>query len=177
MGDEYILVNSILGSFHQGNVEKFGDTVGRQCICTAIFAIAYASFKSLGIWKKCDLDVNLMNGDQLHKSLDRTDYLSVTDLPEIFQVGSVQVNVEYNINKYGTLKNGSVSAEELSEIFRSVSDILQEKSASFFVQSFCFAIFFRYHSLYIFDSHSRNSLGFQIHQELQFCSVFLAMTI
>ena len=66
-----------------------------------LFAIAYASFKRLGIWKKCDLDVILMNGDQLHKSLDRTDYLSVTDLPETFQVGSVQVNVEYNINKYG----------------------------------------------------------------------------
>ena len=82
-------------------------------------------------------------------------------MPETFQVGSVQVNVEYNINKYGTLKNGTVSVEELSEIFRSVSDELQEKSALSFVQGFCFAIFFRNHSLYIFDSHSQNSVGFQ----------------
>ena len=52
MGDEYILVNSIQGSFHQGNVEKFGDTAGRQCTCMALFAITYASFKRLGIWKK-----------------------------------------------------------------------------------------------------------------------------
>ena len=37
--------------------------------------------KRLGIWKKCDLDVILMNRDQLCKSLDRTDYLSVTNLP------------------------------------------------------------------------------------------------
>ena len=56
-----------------------------------------------------------MKGDQLYKSLDRTDYLSVTDLSEIFQVGSVQGNIEYSINKYGTLKNSTVSPEELSE--------------------------------------------------------------
>ena len=49
MGDEYILVNSVQGSFHQGNVEKFGDTAGRQCTCIALFTIAYASFKRLAI--------------------------------------------------------------------------------------------------------------------------------
>ena len=76
MGDEYILVNSMQGSFHQGNVEKFGDTTGRQCTCMALFAIAYGSFKRLGIWKKCDLDVILMNGDMFYKSLYRTNYLS-----------------------------------------------------------------------------------------------------
>ena len=156
MGDEYILVNSMQGSFHQGNVEKFGDTTGRQCTCMALFEIAYGSFKRLGIWKKCNLDVILMNGDMLYKSLDRTNYLSVTDLPESFQVGSVQVNVEYNINKYGTLRNGTASAEKLSDIFRPVSDELQEKSALFFVQGFCFPVFFRNHSLHIFR---RNSVG------------------
>ena len=64
-------------------------------------------------------------------------------MPETFQVGSIQINVEYTINKYGTSRNGTVSAEELSEIFRSVSDELQEKSALFFVQSFCFGIYFK----------------------------------
>ena len=43
MGDEYILVNSMQGSFHQGNVEKFRDRAGRQCTCMALFAIAYVS--------------------------------------------------------------------------------------------------------------------------------------
>ena len=36
---EYILV--------QGNDEKHGDTVGGQCTCIALFAIACASFKRL----------------------------------------------------------------------------------------------------------------------------------
>ena len=74
-----------------------------------------------------------MNKDQLYKSLDRTDYLRVTDLPETFQVESVEFDIEYNINKYGTLRNGTVSAGALSGIFRSVSNVLQEKSALFFV--------------------------------------------
>ena len=43
MEDENISVNSIQGSFHQGNTEKY------VCTCMALFAIAYASFKSLGI--------------------------------------------------------------------------------------------------------------------------------
>ena len=115
MGAEYILANGIQGSFHQGNVEKFGDTAGRHCTCMSLFAIAYDSFKRLGIWNKCDLGVVLMRGDQLYKSLDRTDSLSVTDFSETFQVGSVQVNIEYNINKNGTLRNNIVSPEELSE--------------------------------------------------------------
>ena len=115
MGAEYILANSIQGPFHQGNVERFGDTAGRHCPCMSLFAMAYDSFKRLGIWNKCDFDVVLMKGDQLYKCLDRTDYLSVTDLSETFQVGSVQVNIEYNINKYRTLKNSTVSPEELSE--------------------------------------------------------------
>ena len=111
MEGEYILVNNLHASFHQVNVEKFGDANGRQCTCMAVFSIEYANFKRLGIWKKCDLDVILMNGDQLYKGLDRTDYLSVTNLPETFHVGSVQVNVEYNINKYSTLRNCTVSAK------------------------------------------------------------------
>ena len=128
----------------------------------ARLAIAYVSFKRLGIWKKFDLDVILTNGDQLYESSDRTDYLSVTDLPETFQVGYVQGNVEENINRYGTLRNGTVSAEELSEIFRSVTNELQENRVLFFAQGFCFAIFFWNHSFCIFDSHSRNSVRSQI---------------
>ena len=153
IGDEYILVNSIQGSFHLGNVEKFGDTAGRQCTCMVLFAIAYASFKRLRIWKKCELDVILMNGDQLYKSLDRIDSLSVTDLPGTFQVGSVQVNVEYNINKYGTLGNGTLPAEKLSEIFRSVSNKLQEKMHYFLCKVFVL-LYFSGITVYIFLIHT-----------------------
>ena len=89
------------------------------------------------------------------------DYLSVTNSWETFQGGSVQINVEHKFNKYNTLRDDTVSDEELSEIFRSVSKELPEKSTFFFAQGFCFAIFLRNHSLYIFDLHSQSSEGFQ----------------
>ena len=47
--EDSTLLNSMQGSFQQGNIEKFGDTAGRQCTCMALFAIAYASFKKLNI--------------------------------------------------------------------------------------------------------------------------------
>ena len=47
MGDEYILVNSMQGSFHQGNVEKIEDTAGRQWAYMALFAIAYNHFHNI----------------------------------------------------------------------------------------------------------------------------------
>ena len=42
----------------------------------------------------------LINGNQLYKSLNRAGYLSVHDLPDRFQIGSVEVKVEYNTNNY-----------------------------------------------------------------------------
>ena len=111
-----------------------------------------------------------MNGNQLFKSLDRTGYLSVTDLSETFQVGSVQVNVEYNINKYCTLRNGTVSAEELAEIFRSVSD--------YFLCKVVVLLHFSGITVYMFliDTAEIQS-EFKLHHELQFCSDLLVMTI
>ena len=55
--------------------------------------------------------------------MGRKDYLTVTNLSETFRVRYVQVNVEYSINKYGTLKNGTVSAEELSDIFKYLQNL------------------------------------------------------
>ena len=112
--EDYILLNSMQGSFHQRNIDKFGDTAGKQFICMVHFAIAYANFRKLNIWRNCDLDIILINGDQLYKTLNRTNYLSVNDLPDRFQIGSVQVQVEYNINKYGILRCNAVSREELA---------------------------------------------------------------
>ena len=94
--EDYTL-NSMQDSFHQRNIEKFGDTAGRQC--------------TRG---KCDLDIILTSEDQLYKSLNRTDDLNVNDLPDRFRIGSVQVQVEYNINNYGILMCNAVSREGLA---------------------------------------------------------------
>ena len=102
--EDYTL-SSMQHSFHQRNTEKFGDTAGRQC--------------TRG---KCDLDIILTSGDQLYKSLNRTDDLNVNDLPDRFQIGSVQVQVEYNNNNYGILLCNAVSREGLAYIFSRASE-------------------------------------------------------
>ena len=51
---------------------------------------------------------------------------------------------------------------------------MQEKSALLFVQGFCFAIFFRIHSLYNFDSPIRNSVGSQTTSETSVLLRFLS---
>ena len=105
--------------------------------------------------------------------------ISITDLPDTFQVESVQVNVEYkyDINKYGTIINDTASAEELSEIFTSVSDELQKKSTLFLYKVF-FLLYFSGITVYIFLIHTAEIVqDFKLHQGLRFCSVFLVMSI
>ena len=100
-----------------------------------LFAIAFVIYRRLDIWRNCGLDIILIKGNQLYNSLNRTDYLSINDLPDRFQIGSVQVQVEYNINNYGIISRESS----------------QDQDKLFFVQGFCFAIFFRNRITYAFD--------------------------
>ena len=102
--EDYTL-NSMQHSFHQRNIEKFGDTAGRQC--------------TIG---KRDLEIILTSGDQLYKSINRTDDLNVNDLRDRFQIGSVQVQVEYNNNNYCILMCNAVSREGLAYIFSRASE-------------------------------------------------------
>ena len=70
--------------------------------------------------------------------------------------------MEYNINNYGILRCNAVSREGLAYIFRRASESSQDQDALLFVQGICFAVFFRNHTTYVFDSHSsRNSAGLQ----------------
>uniref|UniRef100_A0A7M5V1Y9 Uncharacterized protein n=1 Tax=Clytia hemisphaerica TaxID=252671 RepID=A0A7M5V1Y9_9CNID len=59
---------SVQGSFHQGN-RKFGETAGIQCSSNCFFAICYAQFRKLSLWKTHDLDYVLDQGDLNFKKL------------------------------------------------------------------------------------------------------------
>ena len=73
----------------------------------------------LSLWNKCDADTILINGDQLYKSVNRTDYLSVPDLPGRFKLGPLQVQVEYVGNKCGLLEhNFLILGRELASVLR-----------------------------------------------------------
>ena len=83
-----------------------------------------------------------MNGDQLYKIINRTDFCSITDLPYRFQLVSIQLQVEYDSDECGLLGHHLlVSSRELASIFRTASELL--KDLLFFRHCFYFPLFFR----------------------------------
>ena len=92
---DYILPNSIQGSFHQGYVNIFGATSGGQCSCMALYAIVLPSLKVIHSWQQEGLDLVLFLGDELYKSLNTQQYLCATDLQNNISVCNVQVQASH----------------------------------------------------------------------------------
>ena len=42
-GLTYKILKVVQGSFHQGDI-RFGETAGRQCVCTTLYAIVWPTF-------------------------------------------------------------------------------------------------------------------------------------
>ena len=80
------LCKVVQGSFNQGNA-MFGETAGIQCACMALFAISYSTLKEINRWDQFDLDIILIYGDTLYKSLRRQTLSTVEDLLRDFKMG------------------------------------------------------------------------------------------
>ena len=87
-GPTYTNMKSVTGTTHQGDITMFGETAGRQCICNAIYAIAWSMTRRIGLWNEQDLNYILVEGDQLYKAKNTSNFLSLEDLP-----GSVEINM------------------------------------------------------------------------------------
>ena len=80
------LCKVVQGSFNQGNDMVFSvhvcvHTSGIQCACMTLFAISYSTLKEVNRWDQFDLDIILITGGALYKSLRRQTLLTVEDLP------------------------------------------------------------------------------------------------
>ena len=58
----------VQGSFNQGNA-LFVGTAMVQCACMALSAISYSTIKGVNRWDQSDLDIVLVNGGALYKTL------------------------------------------------------------------------------------------------------------
>ena len=111
-----------------------------QCPCMALFAISYLTLTEVNRWDQFDLDIILINGDALYKSLRRQRLLTVEDLPRDFKMGEETVFVQFGENKYGIFNLG------LQELHATLLEILvqnpesQSTGAIFFNQGMRFAI-------------------------------------
>ena len=155
-----MVLKSILGSFHQGCLEKFGESSGKQCSCMALYAIVYSSVKSVSRWITNDIDFILMKGDQLYKNQNTDNYLLASELPTHVFVGKCKMNISQGeIPHIGILHSGSqVHSQLTSNISISSTDW---NGSIFFIKGYCFAIIPTETHVYIFDSHSRDALGQQ----------------
>ena len=83
-----------MGSFHEGGT-RFGATAGAQCAFNSSLALCWSNIHDCRIWQKDDLNHVLNEGDQLYKSLNTINLLSVDDLPH----NTVKLfNMDININ-------------------------------------------------------------------------------
>ena len=137
------LCKVVQGSFNHGNA-MFGETAGIQCTCMTIylhvFAISYSSVKDVNRWDQFDLDIILINGDALYKSLRRQTLLTVEDLPRDFKMGEETVFAQFRENKYGIFNWGlqEVHATLLENLVQNPES--QSTGSIFFIQGMCFAI-------------------------------------
>ena len=62
------LCKVVKGHFNQGNV-VFGETAGIHSTCMTLFAIFYSTLKEISRCDQSDVDIVLVNGDALYKTL------------------------------------------------------------------------------------------------------------
>ena len=147
---------SVIGTFNQADT-KFGVTAGVQCMCNALFSLCWANIKKVSIWKTFDLDNVLNRGDQLYKTFNITEFLSIPDLPNEFVIEehTFQVNLIYN--ETGLLSQNSIGF--ISKSYNSLQDT--GTGLIFLINGFTFSVIWSKSGFYVFDSHSRDSEGFQ----------------
>ena len=148
------LCKVVQGPFNQENT-MFGET---GCIL-AFFAISYSTLKEVNRWDQFDLDIILINGDALYKSLRRQTLLTVEDLPRDFKMGEETVFAQFRENKYGIFNWGlqEVHATLLENLVQNPES--QSTGSIFFIQGMFFVIIPFSSHYYIFDSHSRDNIG------------------
>ena len=88
----YQISRVVNGTFHQGD-SRFESTAGRQCACNSLFAIFWSHIRPIARWNRHDLDRILTEGDQIYKSLNTNDYLSVDDLPTTIELNGYTSNI------------------------------------------------------------------------------------
>ena len=78
----------------------FVETAGIQCASTALFAILYSNLKEVNRWDEFDLNIILIDGDALYKTLRKQTLLTVEDLPRDFKIGEETVFAQLRENNY-----------------------------------------------------------------------------
>ena len=153
---------SVQGSFHQGN-HKFGETAGIQCSSNCFFAICYAQFRKLSLWKTHDLDYILDQGDLNFKKLGISGQSPfIEEFSKTIDIGGSTCALTFNIFE-GYFEAGNISVNFVQEDL-----LLQHSGAVLVIAGNCLAVM-RYNKNYFFLIHIVEMLKvIKLRVELQF---------
>ena len=130
-----------MGSIHLGGISRFGEKAGSQCTCNAFYYLFWCRVRSVAFWKCSDLDMVLIFGDKLYKSLDTAMHLHVDEVSRTI--------LHYEIVCHTTLSNLDDWITTLAENF------VLENFELMFNAGYTIPIFRLKNDLYYdFDSHS-----------------------
>eukprot|EP00111_Clytia_hemisphaerica_P017204 TCONS_00050917-protein len=147
---------SVQGSFHQGH-RRFGKTAGIQCSSNCFFAICYAQFRKLSLWKTHDLDYVLDQGDLNFKKLGITGQSPyIEEFSKVIEIGNSTCALNFNIFE-GYFETGNISVNFVQEEL-----LLQHSGAVLVIAGNCLAVMHYNKKYFVFDPHSRNSEGHQV---------------
>ena len=154
MSNENIFLKITQGSFHQGNVEKFGLTAGRQCTCCTLFSTVFSVVKNPGHWDKIDIDYVVENGDKTFKEINSPGYLMFNELPRKINVMTHTFSIDFLDNHSGLLNWRSVPGSIIGTNINPSAD-----ACLLIIEGKCISITWNKSYFFLFDSHSRNNLG------------------
>ena len=145
------------GSFHQGNSQLSGKTIGILCACNALYALCWTQIKQKFHWVRRDLNHILVEGDNLsHKSFHTRDKLSVYQLQAFGKVYNHDIPVQHLKleTQFAALINGDSFLGDL--LTAGITLCL------LFIEGFTTAIIFLRNCYYLFDSHSSDERGLSV---------------
>jgi len=159
-----LIEKSVQGTFHQGS-DKFLETAGIQCSSNCFYAICYAHFRKLSLWKSHDLDYILEQGDRNFKKLGIRESPFIDQFSKVVEIGNSTCTLEFNI-----LDGHFVSGDSISVNFVQKEILLEHAGAVLVIDGSCLGIM-HYTTLhntkfFLFDSHSRNSEGHRVPGDL-----------
>ena len=131
-------------------IQKFGNTVGIQCACNALYAICFSIIKKIEIWKTWDLDYILDHGDAVFKMLNISRSLFVHELPKSIAIEKKDINVELLANYFGVLGQENLFIDHFK------TDI---GNGLIFMTGYSFSLIWSKTAVFLFDSHSRDING------------------
>ena len=100
--DDYTIIKVVQAAHHQGDV-RYGTSRGIQCSCISLISVSWTLVRSPGQWNTLDLNDILGTEDQLFKSLGKSRYLGIEDLPQGLLIEGIAVNVQFLENKKGEI--------------------------------------------------------------------------